>query len=247
MMNVFFKVILMCMMGYLYFATQASASVFDDGQISCLLEPSDDIQLSSQVNGVARKIHVKRGDAVKRGQLLVSLKSQVERIQLDLAKARDELSSKKIERNKELMQKQLLSGHETDELLTEREIATLEVAYARANLSRRSIYSPVTGLVTEKNISVGEYVGNEPIMTIVVLNPLHAEVVLNSNYYGEIKQGQKVKVIVDEQGGHSLDGTVSTVDKVIHAASGTFGIQVEVENKNQKLPSGLKCRIQAAE
>ncbi len=228
-------------------STSATAGVFDEGQISCLLEPSDDIQLSSQVSGVAKKIHVKRGDYVKKGQLLVSLASRVERIQLDLAKARDELSSKKIDRNKELMQKQLLSGHETDELLTERKIATLEVAYAKENLRRRSIYSPVSGLITEKRISKGEYVGTDPLMTIVVLDPLHAEVVLSSAHYGEVQQGQKVKMIIDEQGGHSLDGTVSIVDKTIHAASGTFGIQVKVKNKGQKLPSGLKCLIQAAE
>ena len=33
------------------------------------------------------------------------------------------------------------------------------------------------------------------------------------------------------------------VDKVVDAASGTFGIRLEVPNPGNRIPSGLKCRV----
>lgn len=221
----------------------ANADVFTEGQISCLIEPSDEINLSSQVSGVVSKVHVERGDYVKRGKLMVSLESRLERVRRDLAIARDELSEKKLERNRELMSQSLLSGHETDELLTEKKIASLEVAHAKENLRQRSVYSPVNGLVTERHISVGEFVGDKPLMTIMVLDPLHAEVVMSAGHYGELKVGQDVRVLIDDMPEHKLTGKIAIVDKIIHAASGTFGVRVSIENKDQNLPSGLKCRI----
>ena len=43
--------------------------------------------------------------------------------------------------------------------------------------------------------------------------------------------------------GGSYTGRVVIVDKVMDAASGTFGIRVELPNPSLGLPAGLKCRV----
>jgi multidrug efflux pump subunit AcrA (membrane-fusion protein) len=35
---------------------------------------------------------------------------------------------------------------------------------------------------------------------------------------------------------------VTVVDRVVDAASGTFGVRLEVPNPNYRLPAGLKCK-----
>jgi len=227
----------------LLFSHNLKASPLEEGQLSCLLEPSNEIKVSSQATGVAKHINAERGGRVKRGQLLVSLETGLERAFLELAKARYEFAKRKVNRNKELIDKELLSSHESDELLTELMIASLEVRKAEENLKQRSVYSPVDGIVKERNISPGEYVGIEPLLTLVVLDPLHAEVVMSAEYYGTIKKGTEVEIYPDDQEDNVYSGKVKIVDQVIDAASNTFGVRVELQNSKLKLPAGLKCKV----
>jgi len=229
------------------YSFSAMANSYETGQLSCLLEPSDEIEISSQVTGVANKVYVERGDHVKKGQLLVSLESGVERVQLELARARHAFATRKKDRNKDLIDKELLSGHEVDELITELKIASLEVKTAKESLRQRSIYSPVTGLVTERNISKGEFIGSEPLLTLVVLDPLYAEIVMSAEHYGTINKGVSVKVSTEGYQSGQYTGKVKIVDQVIHAASATFGVRIELPNKKLSLPAGLKCRAQFTE
>ncbi len=136
----------------LLFSHNLKASPLEEGLLSCLLEPSNEIKVSSQVTGVAKRVNAERGDRVKRGKLLVLLETGLEHSILELAKARHEFAKRKVNRNKELINKELLSSYESDELMTELMIASLEVRKAEENLKQRSIYSPVDGIVKESNI-----------------------------------------------------------------------------------------------
>jgi len=44
----------------------------------------------------------------------------------------------------------------------------------------------------------------------------------------------------------SLGARVTVVDRVIDAASGTFGVRLALPNPDLKLPAGLKCRVKFA-
>ncbi len=39
------------------------------------------------------------------------------------------------------------------------------------------------------------------------------------------------------------EAEVGVVDKVVDAASGTFGVRLELPNPDTSLPAGLKCRV----
>ncbi|MCJ7499724.1 efflux RND transporter periplasmic adaptor subunit, partial [bacterium] len=60
---------------------------------------------------------------------------------------------------------------------------------------------------------------------------------------GFIKEGEKVEVIPEEPLGNTYIGKIKIVDRVLDAASGTFGIRIELSNKDLSLPAGLKCRV----
>ncbi len=109
----------------LLFSHNLKASPLEEGLLSCLLEPSNEIKVSSQVTGVAKRVNAERGDRVKRGKLLVLLETGLEHSILELAKARHEFAKRKVNRNKELINKELLSSYESDELMTELMIASL--------------------------------------------------------------------------------------------------------------------------
>ena len=101
--------------------------------------------------------------------------------------------------------------------------------------------SPVDGVVVRRNVSVGEYVGSEPIAKLVSLDPLYAEVVMRADVYRKFDSAMNV-TLSTVYGDQLHPGKVIIVDKVIDAASGTFGIRIEVPNPDSILPAGIKCQ-----
>jgi len=226
------------------FALAASVPAYSlESQLSCLLEPSQHISLSSQVPGVVKSVSVERGERVNKGQPLIELENGVERASLETAKARADFSARKIERNRNLLEQQLLADYERDEMMTEQQLAQLAVHEAEVRLAQRTILSPVAGLVTKRHVQVGEYVGTDPVLELVTLDPLYAEIVMRAEAYGHIHKGMQLDIDIFGNTMVRKKAKVRIVDQTIDAASGTFGAQLELSNPRSALPSGLKCQL----
>ena len=200
-------------------------------------------EVSSQMPGIVDVILVERGDIVKKGQILTRLKFGVEKASVDLAHARVEFGRRKLIRNEELYQKQLLSIHEKDEMETELKIMELQLQEAQEKLELRIIRSPIDGVVVERFLSPGEYTGEETIMKIVRVDPLYIEVIIPVEQFGTITKGMKAHVKPESPVGGNYTAEVIVVDSVIDAASGTFGVRLKLPNKSFNLPPGLKCEV----
>ena len=224
----------------LFLGTALSAQEQDlDG----LIEPYEVVEISSRVPGILDEVTVKRGDLVEKEQVLARLKDSLEKIAVKLARARVEFSTRRAERNEELYQAQLVSVHEKDELETEILINKLQVEEAVEILAMRTIRSPVQGVVVERSREPGESVGSEPILTIVRIDPLNVEVIVPVERFGTIAKGMRAEVRPEAPVGGMYVGEVAIVNQIIDAASGTFGVRVELPNHDFKLPAGLKCKV----
>ena len=65
--------------------------------------------------------------------------------------------------------------------------------------------------------------------------------------YGRITAGMKATVIPEPPLNQPHTATVTIVDRVIDAASGTFGVRLELANPDFDLPGGLRCRLRFIE
>lgn len=227
----------------LVFMFAAAARAGDLPPFEGLIEPREVVNFGSQVPGILEKVMVERGDRVEVGQVLARLKSGVEAAALRTAEAKVDFGQRKSQRNEELTRKKLISVHEKDEIETELQLARLMVAEAKEQLELRVIRSTVKGVVVKRTGAPGGYVGEEPFLTVAQIDPLNVELVIPSQYIGSIKEGAMAKVLPDEPVGGEYTARVVVVDKVIDAASGTFGVRLELSNPQLKLPAGMKCRV----
>jgi len=184
-----------------------------------------------------------RSDEVKKGEVIATLKSEVEQVTVKMSKERLELSLVKNKRAKKLYKKMAISLTEKDQLDNEKNLAVLDLKHAEANLELKKIRSPIDGVVVKRYSTPGEFVEADPIVKLAQLNPLKIEVVSPVSNYGKIVKGMRAKITPDFGGYPDLIAEVVVVDKVIDAASGTFGIRLELENKDNVIPSGLKCKV----
>jgi len=218
----------------------------ENAQFEGLIEPDELIAVSSPIPGVLDVVDFDKGDRVRKGQVIASLKSGVERASVNLAKAKYQHSQRQLARNHELFEKKLISQMDHDDIETEMLLAKMELRQAEEQLKQRIIRSPVSGIVVDKLYSAGEFVQDHEIMKIAKLNPLKVVVILPVEMFGKVKKGGKAKIYLT---GYDkvFSGHVSLVDPIIDAASDTFAVQIKLPNKHYFLPAGLKCKVRFLE
>lgn len=212
------------------------------GASTCLLVPSMDVSVGTPVDGVLEAVNADRGDVVQAGQMLARLNAGVESAAVALVEAKAQFGQRKLSRNEDLYRKQLISSQEVDELETERELANRELRERREQLRLRSITSPIRGVVVERYRNRGDLVKQEKIFRIVQLDPLYVETVVAGDFFGRLKVGQVIQVQLPVLK-QTVSAKVSTVDRVIDPASGTFRVRLTLPNPRNDIPSGLRCQV----
>jgi RND family efflux transporter MFP subunit len=256
------------------FGAAAPAAPAFASEHDCMLEPRQHVEIRSPVEAMISTVRVRRGDVVTRGQVLATLESGPERASLDLAQsralmageikvaqARLDIAQKKLKRADELALENFISANARDESEADFRLASEEFGRARENqrlaeldvkravevVSLRTIRSPLNGVVVEVLLRPGEFGATtikDPIMKLAEIDPLHVEVVLPVALFGTIRQGQKAVVMPERPVGGRYETAVKVVDRIVDAASGTFGVRLELPNRKQTIPSGVRCRVQ---
>lgn len=154
-----------------------------------------------------------------------------------------------------------MSEHEKDEALTEKQLAEAELIEAQDDrrlaeleyqrlseqLRLRTIQSPIAGVVVDRMLNPGELADNrdlrKPILKLAEIETLYVESLLPINVYGQVKIGQSVDILPELAVGGSYKAVIRVIDRVLDAASGTFGVRLELPNPDLAIPAGLKCLI----
>lgn len=238
--------------------------------LECLIYPEASVAVSGPMEGVLEKVHVDRGDLVKVGQVLATMESSVERASVVMAQARAEKESalksgqtrvefgdRRYVRTLEMFKKELVATKDMDEAETakylaeyelldateEKRLARADYERAKAVLELKTIRSPISGVVVERLLTSGEFTKQAPILRLAQIDPLRVEVILPVAMFGRIKVGQTAEVHPEAPVSGTYVARVTVVDRVIDAASGTFGVRLTLPNADLKLPAGLKCRV----
>ena len=241
-----------------------------DGTFDCVIQPTEYVELSSPVPGIIDTISVDRSDPVEKGQVVARLKSDVEQAQVELGKQRagfdSEIESKRAslsfaqrnqERTQKLFNKKAVPFHVLDEAKTDailaatelrtaeqnKRMAELELERAEATLELRTVRSPISGVVVERLKAPGEFIEDKPILRIAQLDPLRVEVIVPVGKFGTITTGMRAEVTPELARKRKYIAQVTIVDKVVDAASGTFGVRLELPNPGNYIPGGLRCSL----
>ena len=125
-----------------------------------------------------------------------------------------------------------------------KELAEFELARAQELFKRRTIYSPITGVVLQRMLSPGETVNDRPIIRVAQINVVKVEVIIPVKYFGQVHEGMQAQVMPKYPGASARVATVTVVDRVVDAASDTFGVRLELQNPDLKIPAGVRCEIE---
>lgn len=211
--------------------------------LSCVLVPNRDIEVASPIPGVVQQVMVQRGAPVNAGDALFQLNDQIERASLQRYQTQVEFAQRQVDRNQNLRERGLLSQQQQDELDTDLALARRELAEAQAAVDIRTIRSSISGYVLDRLVDEGEYVGENPVVRLVSIDPLYAEMLFVAADFGKVQPGQIYQLNTPGFQFGPLQAEVQLVDPIIDAASGTFGARLLVQNPENRIPAGIKCGL----
>jgi HlyD family secretion protein len=188
-----------------------------------------EVRVGSRVSGVVKRLFVRIGDTVRKGQILAELDGReltarraqaaaaLESSQADLSYTRADL-----QRKRELSAAQVLPRSELD--LAERACAVAEqrlkeaqanLEYADTQLGYTRIYAPIAGVVSSISTQEGETVAASfaapTFVTLLDLNRLEVWAYVDETDIGRIQTGQQARFTVDTYPGHEFEGRVATI------------------------------------
>jgi RND family efflux transporter MFP subunit len=193
-------------------------------------------QITPTVPGRIEKIYVEIGQKVSKGQLLVQMESS------NLQQQNTQLANlqKDYERYSELLKVGGIAQQQVDQVKTQIDVLTALIANLRENTQLRS---PISGIVTARNYDNGNVFAQLPILTVQQLNPLKAIVHVSESNFTDVKVGMPAAIKLDVYGEELFKGKVSLIYPTIDAATHTFGVEVDIDNRNMRVRPGMYARV----
>ena len=250
-----------------------SAMAHAQAEHECVIQPRQILEIRSPVDGLIQRVHVDRGQTVRRGQLLATLDDSVERVAAEGARHRAGMmgavqagesrvtaTSRKLERVQELIASKFLSAQALDDAQNEKRLAEAELVEARdarrlaeiefnrqnAIIQLKSIRSPVNGVVVERLLNAGE-LSEAGVGRRAILKIAEIDVLhVEALLPAEAWSQVKVGLAGEVQpaiGGGTHRARVAVVDRILDAGSGTFGVRLELPNPGHAIPAGTRCRL----
>ena len=209
------------------------------------IQPEKEVKISPDVSGEIVELTVKEGDNVEKGQLLLRIKpdnyisqrdrslaeissAQARRAQADAQFTQAELSYK---RNKQLYDQQTISKSDFEQAEATYTVAKATVDAAKfaitsaeaslkdanENLTKTSIYAPMTGTVSMLLVELGERVAGTNLMAgtelmrVADLPRMEAQVQVNENDIPRVKLGDTALIEVDAYLDQKFKGIVTEI------------------------------------
>jgi RND family efflux transporter MFP subunit len=229
--------------------------------------------LVARVQGFLTEIAYQDGAAVKKGQHLFTIEPEPYRLKLQQAQAAEQAAQATatqtqadFERQQELVQRQAASKAAYDAAVANRDNAKAKLAQAQAdtkqaqiNLEYTSVVAPFDGVVTARQVSIGELVGSggtQVLATIVQLDPIYVSFNASERDVLHVrdmlyKRGQRaanllgtpVEVGLQTDQGYPHKGKLDYIAPQVNQGTGTLAARAELPNESRLLLPGFFTRI----
>lgn len=208
------------------------------------LEADEEAVVVAKVGGEVKRILVEEGQNVRAGQVLAVLDGDQLRLQLAQSAANLRKLERDYQRNSDLYAKGLIASNAVDNVKSDLDALRASNDIAVLQLSYTEIRAPISGVVAERNIKVGNTIQpNTVVFKVTDLQPLLAYVHAPERELSQLAAGQPAQLGVDALPGQQFIGKIARVSPVIDPATGTFKLTVEVNDPTAKLKPGMFARI----
>lgn len=201
---------------------------------------TEQVELVSEIDSTIEKISFKEGERVKKGQVLLELDNAELKASLDQATARVDLASSELKRGEELLGNRTISEQEIDRLRFDQRSADAAMRLAREQFEKAVITAPFEGVISEHDLSPGQYVARgQRLVWLVQTTPLEVEFNVPERYVSQVAKNQKIELESVALPGRKFEGTVDYISPRLDVNTRTALVKARIENKEGHLKPGM--------
>lgn len=195
-------------------------------------------------SGRLTEFMVQSGAHIDAGQVIAKLDSDTEEIALDRAKIAREDAAAKVERMEALTKSKTVTSVQLTEAELELRNAELSLHDAQLALDRRSVVSPIAGVVGILPIEAGNYVTSESaIATVDDRSSILVDFWVPERFAAAVKVGAEISATPLANPKESYKGAVSAIDNRIDEKSRTLWVQAKIANPADSLRAGMSFQV----
>ena len=220
----------------------------------------NDVDIKSQVTGKILEVHFQEGDEVAKGDLLFTIDPQEYQSKLEKARASVEedaaslkLTRDTLDRNKPLVEKDLLSKQDFETYEKEVAVAVAQVSldlaemkYAEINLGYCYISSPIDGVTGKRLVDPGNIVPantGSTLVNIKSVDPFYLDFTISEKDLPRVRDAmaaRKLNVEINPEGDDKgpYEGELIFIDNAVDDLTGTVALRALVNNNERKLWAG---------
>lgn len=184
------------------------------------------------------------GDKVKAGDVIAHLDAQTETIALDRARLSVTDAESAFSRATELAKSNAVTTVQFNTAQSALENARLELKSAELALARRTIATPIAGAVGLFQVTQGNYVGAQAVVTTIEDNSdIRVSFWVPERYASAIATGMDVTAEAVALPGRVFAGKVSAVDNRVDTTSRTLAVEASIPNADGAIRAGMSFAV----
>ncbi|HZV68071.1 MAG TPA: efflux RND transporter periplasmic adaptor subunit [Saprospiraceae bacterium] len=198
------------------------------------VDADESVAATSKMPGVLKRILVKNGDNVKKGQLLAELEDAVMLSSINELKGQLQVAEDLYNRQKSLWDQNIGSEVQYIQAKNNKESLERSMATLKENWNNTRIFAPTSGTVDNVILNPGEAISpGVPLAIILNLSKLKVKGEVTEAYASKVSKGDKVQVHFPDTGKDVIT-TVNYVSRSINPVSRTFSVESAVLNGDYK-------------
>lgn len=203
------------------------------------------VELKMLASGRVEAVSFRGGEPVLAGTVLVRLNDDAARAAL--AEARADLTEAQgaFARTQTLREQGRVAEAAMEAAQAELSRAEARVLKAETDLANRTLLAPFTGVIGFPEVEIGTSVGSDTVVAgLDDLSELSVEFRVPERFFGEVREGAKLRAESRIFPGEIFEGTVSGVGRRLDLVSRTFEVRAIIENEDLRLPAGAFLRVE---
>jgi len=209
------------------------------------VEAFEDIWVKAEVPGQVIDVHVKEGQMVEAGQILVQLDDGDYRARLARIEANYSLAKQNYDRISALVRKKFTAPTELDEVKARLKDLTAQRNEASLALNRTSIKSPISSLLNELKAKKGDFVGvGDPVAHILEIDNVKVTVGVPESDVASIFDLEEADVIIEALGKRRVRGKKIFLSRKPRSLARLFDLELKVPNPDRRILPGMFARVE---
>lgn len=210
-------------------ATLGRGAIEETLRYSTNLEAEDEVAVFAESARRVVELRVEEGRRVAKGQVLLRLQDDEQRTRLAKVKSQHDNAAREYERQRRLHAQELISEQAFNDATYELEQLALALEEAERELSYTEVRAPIAGTVTERLVSLGDFVTvNQKLFHLVDFDSLVARVFVPEKELSRIAAGQQARITAPALGDAAFAGAIDRLAPVVDPQSGTVKVTVDV-------------------